>query len=167
MCVQLGHSFIVPGFCVCVCVWACGLASIWKQCSVVLWLAYSVLTVCFQLYHSLLVFGSRLKPCVGGPVLSLMTVCFQLGHSLLVLGSSVISNGCVLMAWCQLVYCLLPTWSHFACAWVQLESNCMWACGLVSICSHHAFSLAPVSMCLLSGCLHAASSLVTVCLCLD
>ena len=78
----------------------------------------------------MLVANLKSSVCVLG--FSLLAVCFQPGHSFHVLVSNV--------AWFQAACSLLPTWSRFACAWVQLESTFVWACGLVSACSHHSFS---------------------------
>ena len=134
---------------------ACRLLPAWSQCDcawlqcckqwcVGLWLACSLLTVCFQLGHSLLVFGSSFKPCVCGPGLSLMTVCFQLGHSLLVPVYFV----CGLVTWLQSAYSLLLAWSHFAGAWVQCESIGLCVCGLPSLCLQVASIFVKICLCL-------------------
>ena len=149
VCLQVASSLVTVSLC---------LASIWKA-------MLCGLVACCKFAYSLLPAWSQ----VACAWLQSQTMCLwawsqfddsvlQLDHSLLVLGSSVTSNGCVLMAWCQLVYCLFPAWSNFACAWVQFERNCVWPCGLVSICLHCAVSLATVSLCLVSGCFQLGPS---------
>ena len=117
-------------------------------------------SICWQFASSLGTVSMCLGPMWLG--FSLLAVCFQLGHTLLVLGSSLKANVCGLVALCpfahsmlpvwlqcqcvcsQVACRLLPAWPQCACAWIEFERDCVWACGLLAVCLKIADSLLPV-----------------------